>query len=306
MTPDEYTLSEFFLDVGDGHQLYVHEWGNKKSKTPIVFLHGGPGGQCKDRHKAAFDPRHQRVIFHDQRGSGKSLPYGSLENNTTDKLVEDIEKIVKHLKLDQVVLTGGSWGSSLALFYGIKYPNRVHGMVLNGIWTCTQEENSWVDKGRFKTFFPDVWMTYQDTAPKTNREDPSRYHFPRILGKNKTDSKKSAYAYQNLEGAVLRIDDWFEAEDFEEFDPAGIRTEVHYLANKCFVSDNYILNNAHKLTMPIWLVQGRFDMVCPPKTAYELSQKLPHGELVWTINGHLAEHEAVNVIRILLRQLTSS
>src|SRR5689334_16098051 len=114
MTPDEHTNQEFFLDVGDGHRLYVHDWGKSKAKTPIIYLHGGPGNGCDDRDKREFDPKTQRVIFHDQRGAGKSTPEGSLESNTTQHLVQDIEKIAKRLSLDNFVLVGGSWGSTLA------------------------------------------------------------------------------------------------------------------------------------------------------------------------------------------------
>jgi len=304
MTPDKYTINEFFLDVGDGHQLYVHDWGNKKAKTPIIFLHGGPGGQCKDKHKASFNPKQQRVIFYDQRGCGKSLPYGSLEHNTSAELVEDIEKIAKHLKIKSFILTGGSWGSSLALFYGIKYPTRVAGMVLNGIWTCRKEENAWVDQGRFKTFFPEVWEAYQASAPTAHKENPSKYHFARILGEDETAARASAYAYENLEGGVLSLDDRYTPDDFAEFDHYGARLEIHYLTNNAFVPEGYVQKNAHKLTMPIWLVQGRYDMVCPPKTAYELSKLLPHGELIWAIGGHMFEHEGWNIIKLLLMQLT--
>lgn len=120
MNPDKYTSREFFLEVGDGHELYVQDWGNKAAETPIFFLHGGPGGGLKDGHKQMFDPEKQHVIFHDQRGCGKSLPHGSLEHNTTADLVNDIEKIAQKLKLDTFILTGGSWGSTLALAYALK------------------------------------------------------------------------------------------------------------------------------------------------------------------------------------------
>lgn len=306
MTPDEYTISEFFLDVDDGHQLYIQDWGNKKAKLPIIFLHGGPGGHCKDRHKGVFDPTRQRVIFFDQRGAGKSLPYGSLENNTTKHIVEDIEKIANHLNIKQFILTGGSWGSALALFYGLTHPQRVKAMVLSGIWTGSKQENDWIDKGLFKTFMPDAWEKYVRSVPKSYQPDPSSYHFPRILGDNQRAVKESGYAYENLEGAVIALDDRFTPDSFDDYDPAGIRIEVSYLVNTCFMPDRYILNNSHKLKMPIWLVQGRYDMVCPPKTAYELSQKIPQAELIFTISGHHQERESWNVIRSLLLQLSGA
>lgn len=305
MTPDKYTISEFFLDVGDGHQIYIHDWGQKSATTPIVYLHGGPGSSCSDRAKNRFEPTKQRVVFFDQRGSGKSLPTGSLENNTTTHLVEDIEKIAKHLKLNTFVLTGGSWGASLALFYGIRYPQRVAAMVIDGIWTCRKAENEWVEKGGFRNFLPDVWQKYVETVPKRYASDPSAYHFKRILGNDDNAARESGYAYESLESGILGLDDRYVPEDPNAYDPAGTRIEVSYITNGAFMPEGYITENAHKLTMPVWLIQGRYDMVCPPNTAYELVQKLPKGELVWAISGHKAEHEIWNLVRTTLLQLTT-
>lgn len=306
MNSDEYTVQEHFLDVGDGHQLYVQDWGSKTAKRPIIFLHGGPGSSVQDKHKQLFDPQYQRVIFFDQRGCGKSLPLGSFENNTTDKLVDDIEKLAKHLRLDKFILTGGSWGSCLALAYGLKYPHRVHAMVLRGLFTASHDEINWVDKGRFKNFFPEVWDLYLAETPKSHHHDPSSYHFARVLGHDAEAAKKSAYAYQNVEAAIIQLDDRYTPENFDEYDPSGMKIEIHYLANKCFLPDGHILANAHKLTMPIYLFQGRYDMVCPPATAYKLHQKLPNSWLTWTVSGHKDERESWTAVRNTLLQLTSA
>jgi len=304
MTPDNYTIQETFVEVGDGYTLYVHEWGNKAATTPVLFLHGGPGGQCRDSHKGVFDPTRQRVIFFDQRGCGRSLPYGSLDHNTTQNIIEDIEKILEHLGVSSVILHGGSWGSALALFYGLAHSEHVKAMVLHGIWTSSKAENAWLDKGGFQTFYPDSWQRYAATVPTKYRHDPSSYHFPRILGDDPEAAKQSGYAYENLEGSAIALDSRSTPDKYEEFDPAGIRIEVYYLVNQCFMPERYILDNAAKLTMPIYLVQGRYDMVCPPMTAYELHQKLPTSELIWTISGHKAERESWNLMRTLMLQLT--
>ena len=305
MTPDEYTNQELRIDIGDGHKLYAQDWGNKDAETPVFFLHGGPGSQCKDKHKANFDPKTQRVIFHDQRGCGQSTPYGSLEHNTTQNLVEDIEKIAGKLGIEKFIISGGSWGSCLALAYALKYPNRVKAMVLNGIFTGSAQEIDYLDGGGFRTHFPDAWQTFLDTVPKTHRDNPGKYHARRILGDDEAAAKESAYAYGNLEAAVMSLDDRFTPGDFEEFDPSGMRIEVAYMQHGCFMPDRYILDNAHKLTMPVWLVQGRYDFVCPPRTAYELNQKLPNSRLVWTIGGHGNEHETASVQKSILLSLTS-
>lgn len=133
MNKDHYLISEKMLDVGDGHSLYIHEWGNANASTPIIFLHGGPGSHVRNSHKRVFDPTIHRVIFFDQRGSGKSTPYGSLENNTTDKLIEDISKIADSFGIKNFILRGNSWGSTLALAYALAHPERVHSLVLGGI-----------------------------------------------------------------------------------------------------------------------------------------------------------------------------
>lgn len=303
MTPDVHTNQEHFLDVGDGHQLYVQDWGNEDARTAVIYLHGGPGSGCQDKHKRGFDPTRQRIIFFDQRGSGRSLPYGSLEHNTTDHLVADIEKIADHLKLDRFILTGGSWGACLALAYAIAHPQRVAAMVLNGILTCSQDELDWVDKGGFKTFYPDAWERYLERTPKSHRHDPTGYHFKRLLGDDPQASKESGYAYQMLELAILQLDDHVTEPPYEDFDPASIRIEAHYLANKGFMSDRFILNNAHSIMAPTWLVQGRYDMVCPPATAYELHTRLSDSRLIWSTSGHRTERESRTVIRELLNMM---
>jgi proline iminopeptidase len=304
MTPDQHTNQEFYLEVGDGHELYIQDWGNPDARDVIFCLHGGPGGGTKPRHKNAFDPETQRVIFHDQRGCGKSLPYGSIEHNTTDNLVEDIEKIAQKLGLDQFVLTGGSWGSCLSLAYALKYPKRVKAMVLTGIFTGSQKEIDWLDQGQFQTFYPEVWERYLTATPIERRKNPSKYHFEKAFDDDAAAAKKSAYAYDNLEGGVIQLDDRFNTESFDEYDPTDIKIEIAYLKNRCFMADRHILDNAHKLTMPIYLVQGRYDMVCPPATAYELHQKLPNSKLSWALAGHKPEHETWNLMQAYLERVS--
>lgn len=305
MTPDEHTNQEIYLDVGDGHKLYVHDWGNVKAKTPILFLHGGPGSHTKDHHKVTFDPSTQRVIFFDQRGSGKSTPTGSLEANTTKEQIGDIEKIADHLALNELTITGGSWGSCLALAYALEHPKRIKAMVLRGIFTASRREFEFIEKGGFKDFFPDVWQNLLKHTPKAHHHNPSEYHYKRILGKNEAEAKESAYYFGNTEAALLNLDDRFTPERFEDYDPAGTIVAVHYYRTLCFLPDRHILDNAHKLKMPIWLIQGRYDMVCPPITAYELNKVLPNSHLVWTTAGHGNERPNYDVNRTILLQMTS-
>jgi proline iminopeptidase len=302
MTPDEHTLKEFFIDVGHGHQLYVYDWGNPKG-LPIIFLHGGPGSEIKDSKKELFDPSKHHVVFFDQRGCGKSLPHGELEHNTTTNLIGDISLIADQVKFKQFVLYGSSWGSCLALAYAIAHPKRVKSMVLSSIYTGTKWENDWVGQGDFKTHFPEVWERFLWRTPKAHRKDPSAYHYQNILGDNEQLLASSALAVEELEHGIMALGDPGPMLSPDTFDPTGARIYTHYLTNGCFIPELHILHNAPKLTMPIWLVHGRFDMCCPPITAYDLNKKLPDSHLTWTISNHRGEHEDSSVLHAILLQL---
>ena len=305
MTPDTHTIQELRISVGDGHELYIHEWGNSSVEIPILVLHGGPGGSCKDRHKANFDPERQRVIFFDQRGCGQSTPYGSLEHNTTDHLVSDISKIADRLHVKTFILTGTSWGSTLSLTYALRHPERVAGLVIGGVFTGTKAEIDWQDTGQIKLFYPDVWQRYLESTPEEHRENPSAYHQDKALHGSLDEQKASGYAFELLEGSLAFFDDRMPTPvPFDEYDPAGIRVEIHYLIHGCFLPEQFILKNAHALTMPVYIVQGRYDMVCPPVTAYKLHTAAPHSELYWTLGGHVPDHEFWNMYRSLLLRMT--
>jgi proline iminopeptidase len=305
MTPDEFTNQELMLDVGDGHTLYVHDWGNLKAKTPIVFLHGGPGTGSSDRYKLTFDPTQHRVIFHDQRGTGKSLPYGSLEHNTTPHLVEDIEKIADKLQLDNFTLTGRSWGSTLALMYTLKYPGRVAKLIISGVFTASKSEIDWLDQGYFRIFYPELWQEFVANTPKAHQKDSVTYHAKNILGKDEAKAKVSAMQYGKLEGSLMSLDERPQPpNDPATYDTMPMKIETYYLQNSCFLpEERYILNNAHKLTMPTWIVQGRFDMVCPPVTAHELHQHVAGSRLIWTMAGHGNDRSTYDVMRTLYLQV---
>lgn len=305
MTPDKHTNQELILDVNDGHKLYVQDWGNINAAKPILYLHGGPGNGIANRDRARFDPTIHRVIFFDQRGSGKSTPQYSLQNNTTPKLVGDIKKILDHLSISKVILNGGSWGSTLALAFAVAHPERVEAILAYGVFTATMPERDWLSNGGYKTFFPDVWQQFQASAPQEYSSDPAAYHYKQALGDDKQAAKKSAYAYETMELALLKLDEKYLPEDYEAYDPGTITIEMHYGANNYFMDDDHILHNAAKLTMPIWMVQGRYDMVCPPIYAHKLNAVLPNSRLIWTVSGHLNQHEAKNIVKLLLEQLSA-
>lgn len=303
MTPDKYTLEETMLPVGGHHKLYVHLWGNKKSAHVIMYLHGGPGSGTGDSAKTFFYPNEQKVIFFDQRGSGKSTPKGELKDNNTDKLVEDITRILDHYKVDKVTLVGGSWGACLALAYGIRHPERIRRIVIRGIFTANRDEIAYLDKGHFRLYYPEVWERYENSVPEEFRADPTSYHL-KVIFDQKSDReaiKRSAYAMHMMEGSHMSLDDRLREDSYEEYEPESSIVEQYYLKNACFLTENYIFDNAHKLTMPVALVQGRYDTICPPKTAYDLHKKLPKGRLIWTVGGHAGQDRANwEAIRLLL------
>lgn len=287
LTKDEHTIAEHRIKTADGlHKLYVQEWGNTNG-VPILFLHGGPGGGCEDGHKKYFDHKRHRVIFLDQRGSGNSSPRGSLKNNETEYLVEDIELIREKLKISRWHVEGASWGSTLALCYAIKYPDRIKSLIILGVFLATQSEIDWIYKGLYKNFYPEV---YEDSRPGSD------LHY---------DDKSDQIEYLKTSLRLLSIDDRrrsFPAE--EDFDLEQTKIELYYLNNNCFLPDSYILDNAHEIKAPVTIIQGRYDMICPPISAYKLSRKLDDCRLHTTLTGHLpSDRESSSILKAVLGQL---
>ena len=304
MTEDVYTNQTFKLPVTHGHELWVHDWGSKDAKTVFFFLHGGPGGQCKDKHKMPFDPKTQRVIFHDQRGSGQSTPSGKWHHNTTQDLVSDITAIADHLDIKAFVIVGNSWGSTLALYYAITNPNRVSAVVVGGVWFGSKDENDWLNRGMWRMHFPDVWDKFCAAVPAKYRKDPAAYCFETAFGKDETAAAEAIRIYGDLEAALISLDDRHEPTPAKDFDPSSMFIEMRYMAKGCFMPDRFIPRNAHKLTMPVHIVQGRYDFVCPPDAAYELHKLVAHSTLTWVQAGHAAEHETITALSLIYRNLT--
>ncbi len=276
ITADKHTIKEHRIKTADGHhKLYVQEWGNPNG-TPILFLHGGPGNGCGDSNKTYFDPTQHRVIFLDQRGSGNSIPYGSLEENNTSKVVSDLETLREKLDINKWSVTGRSWGSTLALCYAIKHSQSIERVVIGGVFLGTQNEVDWIEKGQFRTFFPEV--------DEQKNIDP--------------------YSYLKLAIPTLRLDDRYSLPDKDDFDDTAVKIELHYTKNKCFLPANYILDNAPNITAPVDIVQGRYDMMTPPKSAFALHKKLSNSRLHWTIAGHSgSDRSNYEVTKALLAQI---
>jgi len=294
--PEIEPNKEYALTCGDIHNIYVEESGNPNGQ-PIIFLHGGPGGGCGAKQRRFFDPNHYRIILFDQRGCGKSKPLGETKENTTKDLVSDIEKIRKHLNIEKWILFGGSWGSSLALAYGIKYPEYLIGLILRGVFLSRKKELDWFLKD-VDQFFPEYHELLLNHRDNINRDNLVEEYTNSIFGSNFDIAKKAAVAWNRFEGSILKLLPTSNVNDSNEeinyeFELARAKVQLHYINNLCFIDGNDILNKVEVLKgIPVEIVQGRYDMVCPPKTAYDLKQRLPHSELV-IINdaGHSASED---------------
>jgi len=292
--PNENNINQQGFLETDGHKIYWEDWGNL-SATPILYFHGGPGGGCEEDDKLFFDPKKHRVIFHDQRGSGKSTPFASTENNTSQDLVNDAEKICVKLGLGNVYITGGSWGSTIALFYAIAHPERVKKIMVNGLFLARQFEVDFVNDGRLKYFFPEEWERFIKLVPLEHQktgDDVMRFYAEKMRSADMEIAHKYANEWTLWEFSLCSIN--YNPVELEKIVMEGQNNlalailETHYFLNKCFVPENYILDNIHKIKdIPCVVVQGRFDMCTPPISAYDL--KNAYGEklvLKWANAGH--------------------
>jgi len=271
------------LKVSPIHELYYEQVGNPAGK-PAVFLHGGPGGGIVADYRRYFDPKLYRVVLFDQRGSGKSTPHASLEENTTWHLVSDIEQLREHLGIDTWQVFGGSWGSTLALAYAESHPDRTRERVLRGIFLCRPQEIQWFYQEGASAIFPDVWEEYLKVIPETERTDMVSAYYRRLTSENASTRLEAARAWSIWEGSTSKL--FFDPAMIEKFaDPefalAFARIECHYFMNNAFFkSDNYLIENVEKIRqIPSVIVQGRYDVVCPIMSAWELHRAWPEADL---------------------------
>lgn len=284
LSKDSHTISEHRFKTNDGlHKLYVQEWGNKKGKL-IISLHGGPGATSSDSHKIPYDPAKHYVIFFDQRGCSLSEPTASTKNNETGYLIDDIGMIADKLGMKTFALHGGSWGSTLALCYAIAHPERVENMVLRGVFLGTKAEIDYFEKAGYQKFFPEAYEFLAQGVPAKYKDNPGAWHRKQLVEKK---SAKSAYRYTEAEMDVLKLDSHYVPPEFaEDYDLTYGTLITHYMNSGCFIKEGHILKNAGKLTMPIHIVHGRFDMISLPINAYNLHKALPNSTLHWTMAGH--------------------
>jgi len=271
------------LKVSEIHEIYYELCGNPDGK-PVFVLHGGPGGSSSPYMRRFFNPEKFLIVLHDQRGAGKSKPYAETKENTTQYLMQDIEQLRKRLNLDKIILFGGSWGSTLALAYAEMHPQNVNGMILRGIFTATKSEIDHFYHGGVRKFFPEVYYKFIASLQYPNDQTIPKNLFETIQNSDSTQQNKFSRIWAEYEIKIsgLELPDDELEEILNSFNPLAFGLlENYYMSNNCFLEEKQLINNAEKLeNIPIVLVNGRYDMICPPITAYNLHAKLTNSQLI--------------------------
>jgi len=270
------------LKVPGGHRIYWEECGNPRGK-PAVFVHGGPGAGADARSRRFFDPRRYRIVVFDQRGCGRSRPHASLEQNTTWDLVADMERLREHLEIGQWLVFGGSWGSTLSLAYAQSQPERVTELVLRGIFMLRRKELLWFYQEGASAIFPDRWESYLAAIPPRERKDLMRAFYRRLTGPDRKAAVAAARAWAVWEGATsfLHTDEELVAKFGEDrFALAFARIECHYFVNRGFMKkESQLLDGVDRIRhVPAVIVQGRYDVVCPMMSAWDLHKAWPEAD----------------------------
>ncbi len=286
-----------FLKVTSPHALYYEESGEQKG-LPVLFVHGGPGAGCTVDDRRFFDPELYRIILFDQRGCGRSTPYGLLEDNNTKALIEDIEALRKHLKIERWILFGGSWGSTLSLLYAEKYPNHVSGLILRGIFLGREKDYQWLYQEGANRIFPDYWKEFIDAIPEEEQGDLIEAYYRRLHSEDELAQMGAAKHWARWEGASATLNPCKRV--LERFtDPHTALSlaliETHFFKNRCFIKADQILREVYKLEkIPGIIVHGRYDMICTLDNAYVLQQAWPKSELyIVREAGHVSSEPGI-------------
>jgi proline iminopeptidase len=299
------------LDVGDGHWIYVEEIG-RKDGVPAVFLHGGPGSGSQYAHRALFDPKRCHGILFDQRGAGRSHPYLSLKANTTQHLIADIERIRDYYGIERWLVVGGSWGSTLALAYAQAFPQRVTGLVMRAIFLGTPEEARWAFVDGPKLFRPDLYADFIAPLPEAEREDALAAYLQRLADPDPAVHGPAARSWNAYERALSKLVPGqtrlaLEGTGEGRLPPTPF-VEAHYIRNDFFLKPDQLLREASKLKgIPGVIVQGRYDLLCPPKSAYALHEAWPGSRLqIMEDAGHcMSEPGVASAMADAVREFTS-
>ncbi|MEZ5842807.1 MAG: prolyl aminopeptidase [Hyphomicrobiaceae bacterium] len=271
------------LEVSGGHQIYFEQSGNAGG-VPVLVVHGGPGGGSNPTMRRFHDPARHRIVMFDQRGCGRSKPFASLDENTTGHLVDDMERLRCRLGVSRWQLFGGSWGSTLSLAYALTHPYRVSGLILRGVFLMRRAELAWFYQDGCNWLFPEAWQSFVDIVPDAERDDVIAAYHRRLTGDDLDLRRRAAAAWSRWEAETLSLwPDPARVEQFadERFALAFARIEAHYFVNAGFFPcDGYLLEEAPRLAgIPGIIVQGRYDVVTPPRSAVELHRAWPGSEL---------------------------
>ncbi|GAB4268569.1 MAG: prolyl aminopeptidase [Pararhodobacter sp.] len=276
------------LDVGDGHSVYVEQCGNPQG-VPVVVLHGGPGGGCSPMMRRFFDPAHYRIVLFDQRGCGRSRPHASVEANTTAHLIADIERIRTELGIGRWVVFGGSWGATLALAYAQAHPVHAAYLVLRGVFTGTRDELQWFYGGGAGRFYPELWARFVDPIPEDERGDLIAAYHRRLFSGSFSQESRFSRLWSEWENALASVELRMFHDTPLDYARAFARLENHYFSNGCFLErDGQLLQDLWRMAgVQGTIVQGQFDMICPPATAWRLHRSWPGSQLrIVPMAGH--------------------
>ncbi len=284
------------MEMTDGHRLYVEQSGNPKG-IPVVVLHGGPGGGCSASMRRYFNPELFHTILFDQRGCGRSTPFASVENNTTWDLVADIERIRKRLGIDKWIVFGGSWGATLSLLYGQTHPERARALVLRGVFTLTSVELDWFYGGGAGQFWPEAWALFKGIIPTDEQHDLIAAYNTRLFGEDEKLADQAARIWTGWENTLATlVSDGKIRGARAQYARAFSRIENHYFTHQGWLDqDDQIIANMDRLEkVKGYIVQGRYDMVCPPHTAYAVHREWPESELrMVNLAGHAMSESGV-------------
>lgn len=290
------------IDMGDGHVIHVEQSGNPDG-VPVIVLHGGPGGGCSPYMRRFFDPTHFRAVLFDQRGCGRSRPHAEVRDNTTQHLISDIQVIQRQLGLAPAILFGGSWGATLAVAFAQAHPDAVRALVLRGVFLGRRAELDWFYGGGVARFFPERWAEFQAAIPEDERHDMIGAYHRRLFSGDRGREIRHAMPWLLWENALAGLEITGPGYAPPDYARAFARLENHYFAHGCFLEEGQLLRERHRIEhLPAVIVQGRYDMVCPPQTAWELAEGWDRAELrIVPASGHaLSEPRiAAELVRVM-------
>lgn len=305
------TYAEHQLTVDDTHQIYIEECGDPNG-LPVLVIHSGPGAGCEPFHRQLFDPNSYRIICFDQRGCGRSRPHASLEKNTTQDLLNDIEAIRSYLNIDRFILWGGSWGATLALLYAQQHPSRVRGLILHSIFLARQQDIDWFYVDGANKIFPDYWTDFTRGLSSDELKNPIEAYHKRLTGTDELAKMAAAKNWSLWQARCTALQPHTQIiNHFSDphFAVSLANIECHYFRNQCFLEENIILKQMQQIQhIPTYIIHGRYDIVCPLQSAVELHDNLDRAELYIVRDaGHSAkEPGTIDAIILATRKIAAS